>query len=288
VSCLSIGGRALDDGVQVTAGNGRATARRHPDDSITVEWEHRQYRHPRGVASWPVVREILAADWTLHLTPVVAGGSRAANVLGALLPLSVLVIYVVGFAGAEAIRFAPWRWVVCALTLSWPVMILREAVRSAPSLTELRNYHAAEHQAIQCYTAGGPVTVEHAARFSPVDVYCGSGQEAWRLIALIGIAVALDIVGPHGSVFAGLRALAATVLAIGVGPEINQFVTRHHTTWWGRQLVRPGLRLQRRLSVGTATPAHLEVAVAAVTAATEPEGLEALGFEPAVDDAAGT
>ncbi len=140
-------------------------------------------------------------------------------------------------------------------------------------LRELRRvfeYHGAEHKAIACYEAGGPLEPSEAARFSRLHPRCGT---SFLLIVMI---VAIFIFAPLGLPawywLIATRILGVPVIA-GISFEIIKLAARHRDRRWVAIVIAPGLALQR-LTTREPDLDQLAVALAALRAVLDIEASE--------------
>lgn len=127
-------------------------------------------------------------------------------------------------------------------------------------------YHGAEHATINCYEAGGPITLDNCLRFTPLHPRCGT---AFLLVVIVlKIVVGCFFGWPAPWVRIVLR-LALLPVVAAVSYEILRWAGRHRHSWLSRILAGPGLLLQM---LTTRHPDRDQVAVAIYAlAAVAPE-----------------
>lgn len=136
-------------------------------------------------------------------------------------------------------------------------------------------YHGAEHATINCYEAGGPVTVENCARFSPLHPRCGT---AFLLVVIVvKIIVGCFFGWPAPWIRIALR-LAVLPAVAAVAYEVLRWSGRHRNSLLARALAAPGLLLQM---LTTRHPDLEQIATAIYAlAAVAPEVPLPEGFAP--------
>ena len=128
-------------------------------------------------------------------------------------------------------------------------------------------YHGAEHKTIHAYEAGDPLTVERIQKYSPAHPRCGT---SFLLIVVIGSLIVFTLIGrPGWFLLIASRVVLIPVIA-GAAYEVLKFSGLHGGEMIGRILAAPGLWLQK-LTTGEPDDDQVEVAVASLLAALEPE-----------------
>lgn len=277
-STIRLGGQAVVDGVMIRTPRAWAVAVRRPDGQIAVTERSVPGWATRG-AGVPLVRGFLALLVTVTLgmramewSRQTAGSSTRRSVDGAAKATALLAVAVVlGLVLVLPALLA--RWVVSgAVAVAAVEAVVRLAVLFAyvagvsrlPGIEDVLRYHGAEHQAIAAYEAGADLEVAVVGTFSPRHPRCGTD-----FLVLVG-ALSIVVYGFLGQLPLALlvasRLLLLPLLA-GVAFEILRLGGRPGAR--GGPVVALGLALQR-LTTRPSTPAHVEVAVAALRHAVGP------------------
>lgn len=143
-------------------------------------------------------------------------------------------------------------------------------------------YHGAEHMTIHAYEADDPLDVESVSKYPPEHPRCGT---AFLMLVMIVAIVLFTALGKPGwPVLVGSRIIGIPVVA-GVSYEILKWSGLHHRSWLGRVVAAPGIWLQR-LTTAVPEPLMIEVAVASLLAALEPEEADRVVAAGGVPEAA--
>lgn len=128
-------------------------------------------------------------------------------------------------------------------------------------------YHGAEHMTIHAYEAGDPLDTESVSRYRPEHPRCGTAF--LMLVMLVAIILFTALGKPGWPVLVGSRLLGIPLVA-GASYEILRWSGLHHSSLVGRLVSAPGMWLQRLTTAIPEAP-MIEVAVASLLAALEPE-----------------
>lgn len=283
-----VGGSALPFGVMMRAGRNVAVAVRRPHDGILVS-ETFPLAPARlsgsRIGRLPLVRGPLSvrtasatgrqalevmgrlagidAKETIAQAGPLARAAALASI-GALAVIQVLLfrvapIVVAKEAGLEGFAFLA---VEAAIRLTLLIGALR-LIAFTPQARQLLAYHGAEHMAIACFEAGGPLSVSRAARCSRFHRRCGTSFLVGS--ALISLLVYWPLLALPGGYSYPVLIVSRILLAPLVGAiaiEGQRLVSRGEGRL-ARILSAPGLAAQR-LTTAPPQPEQLEVAVRAL------------------------
>lgn len=156
------------------------------------------------------------------------------------------------------------------------------AIGRSKEIRRVFQYHGAEHKTIYAYEAGDPLTVERIQRYRPEHPRCGT---SFLLIVVIGSLIVFTLIGrPAWPILIASRVVLIPAIA-GVAYEVLKFSGLHGGELVGRILAAPGLWLQR-LTTGEPDDDQVEVAVASLLAALQPEEVDEVKARGPVDPAA--
>ena len=141
-----------------------------------------------------------------------------------------------------------------------------------PSIKRLFAYHGAEHKAINCLEAGGPVEVASVRTASRLHPRCGTGFLV--VVALVSVLVFVPLAVFPLLVRVVLQILLVPVVA-GIAYEGIRGLARIRHTTVGRVLLWPVLATQL-LSTREPDDAQIEVSITALEAARALDG-DAIG-----------
>jgi uncharacterized protein YqhQ len=137
-----------------------------------------------------------------------------------------------------------------------------------PDLKRVFQYHAAEHKAINAYEAGDPLEPEVVARRSLLHVRCGTAFLLYVMV--IAIFVFAFFGQPAWYWLIATRILLLPVIA-GIAYEVIRFAAKHPNMPVLRQILQPGLWLQR-LTTREPTLDQIEVSIRALHEVLRLEG----------------
>ena len=287
---------------------------RQPDGSIAVErhpWfrltQHALLRRPL-LRGFPILAETLVngvrclnrstcyavqgetgqdlKSWQLMLTLLVS--LLLAVGLFVLLPhgLSMVMHWLDWGGDVDGVAFHLWDGLFKVLIL----LAYLIAIGFMPDIHRVFCYHGAEHKTLAAFEAGGTVSAETARRFSRLHPRCGT---TFLLFVLVVAVLAHTVLVPAllllwtpesfwlKHLLTILFKLALLVPISCLSYELIQYAARMGDGVCGRCLRAPGLFLQR-LTTKEPDNAQLEVAVAALAAALEPEARDRFILSPAV------
>ncbi len=292
---VTVGGQAVLEGVMMRSRDAVATAVRRQRGDILVKLEP-YLALAKRIRLWkpPLLRGI-AALWesltigmrTLNWSAEIAteeerrtedGAERPKSwwdrLLGVLMMILAfafgigLFIYlpylISGFVkpGADPIIFH-----IIAGTLRVALLIgYLWAISLAPDIRRLFMYHGAEHKTIATHEDKQELTADNAAAHSRFHPRCGTSfvliVALLTMVAFMLIdALIIWLVGDYNSALHRLLVHIPFIpLVAGFSFEMLRLSARHRDTWLGRQVVKPGLWLQR-ITTREPEPAMLEVAL---------------------------
>jgi uncharacterized protein YqhQ len=138
-----------------------------------------------------------------------------------------------------------------------------------PDIRRVFGYHGAEHKTINAYEAGAPLTPESVARFSTSHTRCGTSF----LLSVMVISIIVFAPFHFDSMFLRLASrLVLIPVVAGIAYEFMRFTAARADRPWVRQLIAPGLALQR-LTTREPDPSMLECAIAALKPVLAADGM---------------
>jgi len=156
------------------------------------------------------------------------------------------------------------------------------AIGRSKEIRRVFQYHGAEHKTIHAYEAGDPLSVEHIQQYRPEHPRCGT---SFLMIVVIGSLIVFTLIGrPTWPLLITSRVVLIPIIA-GVAYEVLKFSGAHGGELIGRILAAPGLWLQR-LTTGEPDDDQVEVAVASLLAALEPDAVDEVKGRGPVNPAA--
>lgn len=173
---------------------------------------------------------------------------------------TVIFVLIVALLLVEA--FAPWRLyfeldiqdeMFYLLLAAAAVVLLLAALLLRGRVQRLRQYHGAEHMAINTYRAGKALTAENIAAADRANANCGS---MFVLVYLI-VGVPLMFV-PYSDYF--------TLVTLGVAFELTVLARR---VKWLKWLLRFGMWSQRKIWTRQPDATQIEVALRGITTLIE-------------------
>src|SRR6184192_1260876 len=288
----NIGGQAVLEGVMMRGPRNWAVAVRKPDGEIaqvTKQIDPLMARH--WTLRLPVVRGVVALGESLAIgfraLSVSANYAAAEAAEGDEEPAEI-GRWALAFAFLVAIGFAVMIFKVGPALLTdllpissggWFVLVeglVRVSVfvvyltvlSFIPSLRRVFQYHAAEHNAINAYEAGDPLTPESAQRHSLIHPRCGTAFLLWVMV--VGVFVYALLGRPVWYWLIVSRIVLLPVIA-GIAYELIRFAGKHTDSRILMTLLAPGLWLQR-LTTREPTLDQLEVSIKALKEVLEREG----------------
>lgn len=144
------------------------------------------------------------------------------------------------------------------------------AISWARDVNRLFQYHGAEHQVIHAYEKEGALSVQAAAKYSPLHLRCGT---AFLLIVMVVLVLVFAFLGRPSLGLRILSRLVAIPLIAGISYEIIKLASRYEGFWLIRVIMAPGLWLQR-LTTRRPSEDQLEVALSSLKKLLELEGIE--------------
>lgn len=214
----------------------------------------------------PTGRQLTGPVWA----GTVAAGLGLAVVLFFLLPAALAKLLAISLISGSL------AFVIAEKVIRLAIFVLYLwAVSRLAHLQRVFAYHGAEHQAIACYEAGGPLTPAAAARQSLLHPRCGT---SFLLLVLLSSII---VFAPLGELPLGWLLLSRVIgipLVAGIAYETIKWTARHPEQRLARAVRWPGMQLQR---MTTRPPDDLqrEVALAALTAVLPGADATQLGDE---------
>jgi uncharacterized protein YqhQ len=300
----SYGGQAIIEGVMIRGKTRVAAAVRQKDGSITLLREEADSKRPRWL-SWPVLRGTPALIDSLRLgyrmlmwsadVTMEGEGQRKPNPFEYVFSMVVALVFAVGLfkvLPALLARWLPMMQHVRSPGTFWE-QLAPSSARILPNLAEggfsllilvgyivaigfskevkrIFAYHGAEHKVVNAWEADEPLTLDTARRYSRIHPRCGTSFLFF--LFFVGILVHALLGWPSNIwLLIGSRLVLIPVLA-GLSYEIIRLAGRFRLAWWTAVLASPGLLLQR-LTTAEPTDDQIEVAMAAMRAVLEDEGV---------------
>jgi len=283
------GGQAVLEGVMMRGQRHSAVAVRRPDGQITIKEEALTgalYRHP--LWSKPFFRGFVMLSDTLVLgmrsllfsAQVAAGEDDREISPGAVrLTLGVSLAFAIGLFFVAPLALT--HWIDQFLPSSFVSNLVEGANRLAMflgylilvgRLADVRRvfgYHGAEHKAINAYEAGAGLDVATVQKYTIAHTRCGTA------FLLIVITISIFVFAALGQPPMWLRVLSRIALVpviAAVAYEVIRFMAGHCGNALIRQLMKPGLTLQR-LTTREPDDGQVEVAVTALRAVLVADGV---------------
>ena len=144
------------------------------------------------------------------------------------------------------------------------------AISLAKDIRRLFMYHGAEHKSISAFEHKLELTVENAKKQSRFHPRCGTSFVLIVALLTMVVFMLLDaliiaMVGDYNSALHRLIVhLPFIPLVAGFSFEVLKISARFQDSWWGRQVVKPGLWLQR-ITTREPESSMLEVALISLT-----------------------
>lgn len=275
----NIGGQAVIEGVMMRNDSQIAIAVRQEEGAITVQ--KKTFHSLAGrcrILKWPLLRgvvmfiEALVLGFqSLSFSAAEALGEEEEELKGWELPLTLVVSLA---AGIGLFILLPTvligllkRWLEIPLLLYLGEGVLRLtiflcyifAISRWHEIERVFQYHGAEHKAIACYEAGGPLTVENARGFSTLHRRCGTN---FLLVVMVVSILLFSFFGWPSPWQRILTRLLLLPLVAGVSYEVIRLASAKDNLLT-KIISQPGLWLQL---LTTKTPAddQLEVALCAL------------------------
>jgi len=132
------------------------------------------------------------------------------------------------------------------------------------------HYHGAEHQVINAYEAGDPLTVDAATAHSPLHNRCGT---TFLVVVILLKIIAGMFVGWPSWQIRGLLRLALLFPVASIAYEVTKLAAKHPNNLLVRAMIAPGMWIQR-VTARRATDDMLAVSLCAFEA-VQPEGASA-------------
>ncbi len=271
------GGQAVLEGVMLRGKEHYAVAVRRNDGQITLLREPLAgYAPPGSWLRWPLIRGNYALYESLSLglkalqfsgnvavqeeqekaAPAGQDDERPPGVLSrALMTLTIVVSMALGIGlfvllpawivdlvpGTEAMG-AIAKNVIEGLVRLAVITVYILSISLMPYVRRVFEYHGAEHATINCHEAGGPVTRENCAGFSPLHPRCGT---AFLLLVIVVKIIVNSFLGWPELWLRLLLRLAVLPPIAALAYEVLRFAGKHRDSVLAKVLSYPGLMLQK-------------------------------------------
>ena len=290
-----VGGQAVLEGVMMRGVSTWAVAVRKPEGDIEVSSEPLvSWAKRHRVLRWPVIRGVVALGESLKIgfralaisanaqiepeegeeEPPQIGGFTWGATIALSLVLAVGLFFVVPVGATSLIKDQ-----LGSSVLFWLVEgVLRTAIfigylALISRLNDLRRvfqYHGAEHKTISCYEAGDRLVPERATLYSRLHIRCGT---SFLLIVMIIAVFVFAPIGRPALQWLILSRILGIALVAGLAYEVIRWAGRNRNKRWVRNLMWPGLQLQK-LTTREPSLDQLAVAIAALESVLAVENLE--------------
>jgi uncharacterized protein YqhQ len=144
------------------------------------------------------------------------------------------------------------------------------AISRIRDLRRVFEYHGAEHKTISCYEAGDDLVPERATLYSRLHLRCGT---SFLLIVMIIAVFVFAPIGRPALQWLILSRILGIALVAGLAYEVIRWAGRNRNKRWVRNLMWPGLQLQK-LTTREPSLDQLAVAIAALESVLAVENLE--------------
>jgi uncharacterized protein YqhQ len=143
------------------------------------------------------------------------------------------------------------------------------AIGRSEEIARVFMFHGAEHKTIHAYEAGDPLSIDEIQKYSPRHPRCGTNF--LMIVILIAILV-FTLIGRPGWLWLVASRIFLIPVIAGISYEILKLASDQR---WLSIASRPGIWLQR-LTTREPTDDQVEVAIASLLAALDPEERTAL------------
>lgn len=133
------------------------------------------------------------------------------------------------------------------------------AISRMKDIRRLFQYHGAEHQAVNCYEAGKPVTAANVKKYSPIHRRCGTN---FIMIVLLVSIFLFSLITTGSFLYNLLLRILLIPLVAGVSYELLKLADKYPSSVLAA-FVAPGIWLQR-LTTAKPTEKQIQVAVNSV------------------------
>ncbi|MDI6799580.1 MAG: DUF1385 domain-containing protein [Actinomycetota bacterium] len=279
-----VGGQAVLEGVMLRSKDNWVIAVRREDGEIAVEEAQiKRGGFAKSLLKIPVLRGITslfemlvlgtkAITLSLNMAEETEGSDEEAIILGkGEIFFSVLLAF--GFSILLFIIIPSYLIAFGARSLESPFLIsffeglIRVAlfiayllvISHSKEIGRVFEYHGAEHKVIHALEAGDELTVEAAAKHSPLHVGCGT---AFIIIAFTILILVFAFLGRPPLMIRIAERLLLAPLVVGLSYEIIKLARKYGSHFLVRAILAPGLYLQK---LTTKEPSTQQIEVALVS-----------------------
>jgi uncharacterized protein YqhQ len=293
VECMSVkrfpyGGQAVLEGVMMRGLRQATIAVRGPSGAIVFKHEPLDVVRRHHWENAPFLRGVLMLWDTLSL------GVRALNFSASVAAgedeeppsrAALTITLVISLAFAFGLFFALPLLLASLLTLLGATNLMRDAAEGfiqlgifigylaligrMPDIQRVFSYHGAEHQAINAYEAGAPLTVSSVRSFTLIHPRCGTS------FLLVVVVLSIPIFALFGHLPLWGRLLSRVVLVpliAAIAYELLRLSAANYHRRWVRALVSPSLALQQ-LTTREPDDSMVAVAIAALLPVLAADGV---------------
>ena len=297
---LSVGGQAVLEGVMMRAPGAWAVAVRRPDGVIEAQRHELPRLSSRSrLARWPFTRGVMVLGESLTLgyraltwSAQKAAGEEEEELTKGQIALSMTIAFVL-FAGLFIVlpaAAASWMAGDSEFVFAAIEAVLRLAlfvgylwaIGRSEEIRRVFQYHGAEHMSIHAFEAGEPLSLDSVERYRPEHPRCGTN---FLMIVIILSIVLFTFVGRPSWPLLILTRVVGIPLIAGLSCEVLKFAGMRQGERLGRVLAAPGLWLQK-LTTGAPERDMIEVAVASLVSALEPDQVDEIVARGGVPEAA--
>jgi uncharacterized protein YqhQ len=285
---IRYGGQAVLEGVMMRGPNRMKVAVRRPDGEIvsmarpvSTIYAGRLRRAPLLRGIFALIEALILGVKSLMFSAKVAAESEleeelkpgilgATMILGLVLGVALFVVLpmLITHFGVDRLTTSPLISNAADGIIRLLIFITYLALISrVPDIRRVFAYHGAEHQAVNAYEAGAPMTVEEVQRYSTSHTRCGTG---FLLIVMV-IAIMVFVFIDERSLWIRLLSRLALIPVIAaIGYEVIHLAANHTGNRIIRVVMAPSLAIQK-LTTRQPDAEQVEVAIAALEGVIETE-----------------
>ena len=295
----SVGGQAVIEGVMMRAPDAWAVAARRPDGIIEAQRNELPRLSSRNsLAKVPLLRGVFVLMESLSLgfralswSAERAGGEDEeigrkeiifTMVIAVLVAVGVFVLapafaanWIKDLVGGNSVAFV----VIDGALRIFLIVACIWLIGRSDDIQIVFQYHGAEHKTIHAYENGNPLDIESIQKYSPRHPRCGTSFII--IVAMVAFVVFLTL-----APFPFLIQLAARIILIpviaGISYEVLKTSAGKQWLWFAS---KPGMWIQA-ITTKEPSEAQVEVAIASLLAALEPEDIEEVKQRGSVNAAA--
>ena len=292
----SVGGQAVIEGVMMRAPEAWAVAARRPDGVIEAKRHDLPALTSRNrYAKVPFLRGIFVLAESLSLgfralswSAEKAGdeeeeiGRREIIITMVIAIVAALAIFVLGPAfaaewikdlvGGNALAFV----IIDGAIRIFLIVAYIWLIGRNPDIKRVFEYHGAEHKTIHAYENGDPLDIASIQKYSPRHPRCGTSFII--IVAMVSFVVFLTL-APLPFVWQVIARIALIPIIAGISYEVLRAAAGKRWLAWASA---PGMWIQ---SITTKEPddSQVEVAIASLLAALDPEDIDDVRERGAID-----